>query len=249
MLRAGEVRRLRIINGSAARYYLLAIPGHTLLQIGTDGGLFATPQPHDQILLAPAERIEVLLAAMADPGTQTVLKALPYNRGAKTEDMAGTLTSSEIDLLSIRYMPDPPVVSPAVGGPLRQVDPIDTTGAGARSFTLTEQMMQMQFQINGASFDSSRIDEHASLGATEIWTLDNEGDMDHPFHPHGFRFQVLDRNGTPEATVAWKDTVNLRKKDVVRIAVTLGDFPGVRTYHCHILEHEDAGMICILDVE
>jgi FtsP/CotA-like multicopper oxidase with cupredoxin domain len=73
--------------------------------------------------------------------------------------------------------------------------------------------------------------------------------MDHPFHLHGFQFQVLDRNGTPEPVVAWKDTVNLRKKDVVRIAVKLDDFPGMRMYHCHILEHEDAGMMGMIDVE
>jgi bilirubin oxidase len=249
VLRAGEVRRLRVVNGSDARYYLLAVPGHTLRQIGTDGGLFAMPQPRDQILLAPAERIEVLLAATADPGTQTMLRALPYDRGAMTNDMSGTLTSSEIDLVSIQYMPDPAVTPPVVSGPLRQVDPIDTSGAGRRAFTLTEQMMQMQFQINGASFDPSRVDQHAALGSTEIWTLDNQGDMDHPFHLHGFQFQVLDRNGVPEPAVAWKDTVNLRKKDVLRIAVELGDFPGMRMYHCHILEHEDAGMMGMIDVE
>jgi FtsP/CotA-like multicopper oxidase with cupredoxin domain len=163
--------------------------------------------------------------------------------------MTGTASSTEIDLLSIQYMPDAPVPSPVVTGPLRQVDAIDTTGARARSFTLTEQMMQMQFQINGVSFDPNRVDQHAALGATEVWTLSNQGDMDHPFHLHGFQFQVIDRNGTPEPFVAWKDTVNLRKNDVVRIAVKLGDFPGMRMYHCHILEHEDAGMMGMIDVE
>jgi FtsP/CotA-like multicopper oxidase with cupredoxin domain len=57
-----------------------------------------------------------------------------------------------------------------------------------------------------------RVDTHAKLGATEVWTVRNDADMDHPFHLHGFQFQVIDRNGTPEPVVAWTDTLNLPTK-------------------------------------
>ena len=73
--------------------------------------------------------------------------------------------------------------------------------------------------------------------------------MDHPFHLHTYPFQVISRNGRPEPFRAWKDTVNLRKNDVVRIAVPLTDFTGITVYHCHVLEHEDRGMMGVLEVK
>jgi FtsP/CotA-like multicopper oxidase with cupredoxin domain len=72
--------------------------------------------------------------------------------------------------------------------------------------------------------------------------------MDHPFHLHGFQFQVLDRNGVPEPFRAWKDTVNVPKGEIVRFIVQYTDYPGRWMFHCHILDHEDHGMMGILEV-
>jgi FtsP/CotA-like multicopper oxidase with cupredoxin domain len=72
--------------------------------------------------------------------------------------------------------------------------------------------------------------------------------MDHPFHLHGFQFQILDRDGVPEPYRSWKDVVNVRKHERVRIVVRLDDFPGRWMFHCHILDHEDHGMMGILEV-
>ncbi len=72
--------------------------------------------------------------------------------------------------------------------------------------------------------------------------------MDHPFHLHTYPFQVLARNGKPVPYRAWKDTINIRKGETVRIAVPLRDFGGRTVYHCHIVEHEDRGMMGILEV-
>jgi FtsP/CotA-like multicopper oxidase with cupredoxin domain len=109
--------------------------------------------------------------------------------------------------------------------------------------------MQLIFKINDKQYDPKRMDEHAQLGATEVWTVSNMGDMDHPFHLHGFQFQVLDRNGTAAPFVAWKDTVLVHASETVRFAVKLADFPGTRMYHCHILDHEDLGMMGMIDVQ
>jgi bilirubin oxidase len=154
--------------------------------------------------------------------------------------------SKELDLLQIAYTSDAPMTSPAIPDTLRDIAPIDTTNAVQRTFVLSEQMMS--YMINGNTYDPMRVDTHAKLGATEVWTVKNDADMDHPFHLHGFQFQVLDRNGTPEPVVAWNDTVNLPKKTSLRLAVKL-DLAGMRMYHCHILEHEDLGMMGMLDVE
>jgi bilirubin oxidase len=245
-IRPGETRRLRILNASAARYYLLSVPNHQLTQIGTSG-LFGPPQTQNQILLAPAERIEVLLQATADPGSTTTLRALSYDRGIMTMD-GSPAPSKQADLMAIAYTSDAPMTSPDVPNTLRDVAPIDTTGVTTRSFVLSEQMMS--YMINGQSYDPMRVDTHAKLGATEVWTVTNTASMDHPFHLHGFQFQVLARNGKKEPVVAWYDTVNVPKNNgSVKLAVTFADFAGMRMYHCHILEHEDLGMMGMLDVE
>ena len=96
--------------------------------------------------------------------------------------------------------------------------------------------------------DMNRVDVSARLGDTEIWELENVVGMDHPFHLHGFQFQVLDRNGVPETQRRWKDTVNIPKHETVRIIVRYDDNPGKWMFHCHILDHEDHGMMGILEV-
>ena len=155
--------------------------------------------------------------------------------------------SAQVDLLSIAYTSDTPMTSPPIPDVLRDIAPIDTTGAVTRSFVLSENMMD--FMINGQIYDPNRVDVHAKLGATEVWTVRNDADMDHPFHLHGFRFQVLGRSDGAVPVVAWDDTVNVKSHAWVRLAVTLADYPGMWMYHCHILEHEDLGMMGTLDVE
>ena len=109
--------------------------------------------------------------------------------------------------------------------------------------------MPMTFVINGKSFDMNRIDEVVNLnnGDTEIWSIQNMSPMAHPFHVHAIQWQVLDRNGVPASgtDLGWKDTVLVQPGETVRI---IGRFdPAVNTgtymYHCHILEHEDEGMM------
>jgi FtsP/CotA-like multicopper oxidase with cupredoxin domain len=109
-------------------------------------------------------------------------------------------------------------------------------------------MVLSQGFINGQLMDMDRVDVSSRLGATEIWQVENIVGMDHPFHLHGFQFQVLDRNGVPEPFPAWKDTVNVPKKSVVRFIVRYANYPGKWMFHCHILDHEDHGMMGILEV-
>ena len=120
--------------------------------------------------------------------------------------------------------------------------------AATRRITFSEQMMQAQFFFNQKSFDAQRVDFSGKRGTLEVWELHNTSDMDHPFHLHSYPFQIIDRNGVPEPYRAWKDVVNLKKNDLVRIAVPLRDFTGLTVYHCHIVEHEDRGMMGTLEV-
>lgn len=113
----------------------------------------------------------------------------------------------------------------------------------------------MTFVINGKSFDMNRIDELIKLseGKTEIWSIQNMSPMAHPFHAHAIQWQILDRNGKPAsgADLGWKDTVLVQPGETVRF---IGRFDpeinrGNYMYHCHILEHEDAGMMGFFRIE
>ncbi len=107
--------------------------------------------------------------------------------------------------------------------------------------------MQMHFVINGKSFKADRVDEFVDAGATEIWSITNKSPMAHPFHAHAIQYQILTRNGIPASGVdlGWKDTFLVQPGETVRV---IGEFDGEINrgdymYHCHILEHEDAGMM------
>jgi bilirubin oxidase len=109
----------------------------------------------------------------------------------------------------------------------------------------------MTFMINGTTFDPQRVTLTSRRGEVERWSIENRTDMDHPFHLHGTQFQVLEREqggiATPEPYLAWRDTVNVEPGETVRIA-TVQQQAGMRMFHCHILEHEDLGMMGTLNV-
>jgi len=241
-IRSGEVQRWRVINASASRIYRLAIPGQTLLQVGTDGGLFEHPVEVKEILLASSERVELLVRGTGPPGSATELQTLSYDRYMmQTRPSDWNVTHA---LLTLRYSDAAPVPAVAIPTVLRAIPALDTTAA-----TATREIVISQGLINNQMMDMHRVDVHANLGATEIWRLENVVGMDHPFHLHGFQFQVLDRNGVPEPFRAWKDVVNVPKHENVRFIVRYTDYPGKWMFHCHILAHEDHGMMAILEVK
>ena len=240
-IRPGEVQRWRVVNASAARVYRLAIPEHELVHVGSDGGLFEKPVVTDELLIANSERLEFLVRGTAEPGTKTVLRDLPYDRYIPQTRPKNW--DQPQDLLALEYTDDPPISGPEIPATLRWIEPLDPDEATVeRVFVLTQGF------INGKTMDMARVDETAELGATEIWTVENLVGMDHPFHLHGFSFQVLDRNGVPEPYRSWKDSVNVPKHETVRLIVRFEDFPGLWMYHCHILDHEDEGMMGVLEV-
>jgi FtsP/CotA-like multicopper oxidase with cupredoxin domain len=241
-IRRGEIQRWRIVNASAARIYRLALQGQTFLQVGTDGGLFEHPEQVKEVLLANSERVELLVRGTGEPGSVSLLQTLPYDRYAP--QTRPTDWNQPRDLLALEVSKEPPVAPVAIPTTLRPIPVLDTT-----KVTATRVITLSQGLINGKMMDMSRVDITAPLSATEIWDIENVVGMDHPFHLHGFQFQILDRNGVPEKTRRWKDTVNVPKHETVRFVVRYNDFPGMWMYHCHILDHEDHGMMGVLEVK
>jgi FtsP/CotA-like multicopper oxidase with cupredoxin domain len=241
-IRSGEVQRWRVVNASAARVYRLSLTGHVFRHVGSDGGLFERPLDVNEILLANGERVELLVRGTGAPGTQSQLQTLPYDRfvpQTRPKDW-----SVPRDLLTLQYTdedPLPPVTLPEL---LRPVTPLDETVA-----TATRVMVLTQGFINGRMMDMDRVDVTAPLGATEVWLIQNLVGMDHPFHLHGFQFQVIERNGVPEPYRSWKDTVNVPRHQTARFIVRYDNYPGKWMFHCHILDHEDHGMMGVLEVK
>jgi FtsP/CotA-like multicopper oxidase with cupredoxin domain len=240
-IRRGELQLWRIVNASAARVYRLSLPRQSLVHVGSDGGLFEHPREVHDILLANSGRVEVLVRGTGEAGSEAVLQDLPYDRympqtrPADWDSTRALLTLRETNAPAVRPVPIPSV--------LRAIPAVDTTNVAAHRVIVMSQGL-----IDGKRMDLHRVDLRARLGTTEIWEVQNVVGMDHPFHLHGFHFQVLDRDGVPEPYRSWKDLVNVPKHSSVRIVVHFDDFPGKWMYHCHILDHEDEGMMGILEL-
>jgi bilirubin oxidase len=249
----GTRRRFRLFNATNARFLRLTFGAAPMAIIGSDGGLLAAPvQGATEILLAPAERAEVVVAF--EKAGSFALKTLPYDRGwmgpGRPDDGDLTLMSIEAQGAALTGMPPLPEA-------LRPVPEL-AKPAARRRFVYGESMamggrggMAMAFTINGKTFDMTRVDARMKAGQIELWEIQNPTDMDHPFHIHGTQFQIVEverqnRISKP-AYRAWKDTTNVRRGETVRIAVRQ-QLPGLRMYHCHILEHEDQGMMGIVNV-
>jgi bilirubin oxidase len=240
-IRSGEVQRWRIVNASAGRIYRIALSGHTMLHVGSDGGLFETPREVKELLLTTGERVEILVRGTDSPGAKALLQDLPYDRYApqtRPKDWKTTL-----DLLTLQTTEEPAVPAVAIPSHLRVIPPLDTTKS-----TAVRTVVFGQGIINGKTMDMNRVDVSTTVGATEIWEIENVVGMDHPFHLHGFQFQVLDRDGVAEPYRSWKDMLNIPKHSTARIIVRYDDYPGKWMFHCHILDHEDHGMMGVLEV-
>jgi bilirubin oxidase len=254
MINPGQSQRWRILNATNARYLRLALTGHTLTLIGTDGGLLRSPVPGlDEILLAPAERVEVIVTASLSSQASAALQALPYNRGGM--GMMAT-SSTTIPLLTLSYTAaaTAAVALPSALNSISALGVATTTKRLVFSSGMGTGGMgggMMSFQIDGKSFDPARIDLASRVNEVEQWTIENRSSMDHPFHLHGTQFQVVSRTRSgvtaAEPFLAWRDTVNVAAFESVAFNVVQHEL-GKRMYHCHILEHESQGMMGVLDV-
>jgi len=204
--------------------------------------LFERPVEAKEIVLGIGERAEVLVRGTGAPGSHTTLQMLPYDRYIPQTRPASWKETR--DLLTLQYREEAAVAPVALPTKLRVIPVLDTMKVTGRRVVSLSQGM-----INGRMMDMARIDMTARLGTTEIWEIENLVGMDHPFHLHGFQFQVLDRNGVPEPDRRWKDTVNIPKHETARFIVRYDDFSGKWMFHCHILSHEDHGMMGVLLVK
>jgi FtsP/CotA-like multicopper oxidase with cupredoxin domain len=244
-VRTGERQRWRIVNAGSARIYRLALPGHSFLAIGSDGGRWTAPVSMDELYLAPGDRMDVVVDIATSPGETTTLTAEPYSRGH------GQGVFAAIDVVHLLATNDPPLpaLPPITDG--RVIAPIDVTGITPTQVTFSESIDTttgtVSFFVNGESYPSV-TPVPATVGHTQVWDLVNMSEMIHPFHLHGFFFQVVERDGVPNTTPTWEDTIELRGMEHVRVAFLPDDRTGMWMFHCHILEHVAGGMMGVMEL-
>lgn len=262
-----SIVRLRLLNGSNARIYQLRFdddrPMHV---IATDSGYWPKPVAASELRLAPGERLEVLVD-FRDGRDAELLTGPDRNQGGPgMMGMMSGLRSTASALLE----GDMPVLSFHPASHKASVDrlpetiddtlpPVPTAFARKRHFSLDMMLGGMPMMrgmmgggggptmgINGRPFDMRHINERIPLAATERWVIESRMLM-HPFHIHGVRFRVLaDENGpSPRLeNQGYKDTVLVNGRAEIAVEFTQPAAPETPfMYHCHILEHEDAGMM------
>ncbi len=221
---AGPVR-LRLLNGSQARVYHLGVDNDSMVKIASDGGYLEAPVALDTLVLAPGDRAEVIV---------------------DTSDGAVTLTDDDFGRV-LELRPDPAL--PTASFPPERLATIDTIAPDSidrdRTFDMDE--VGDGWGINGVQMDMMRIDETIELGDTERWTI-TVGDGVHVFHVHQTQFQILEINGEPPPPedAGWEDSVLVTEDREVVVAARFDTYanPDVPyMYHCHVLDHEDTGMM------
>ncbi len=243
----GQVQRWRILNACNARFMRLNLAQHNLQLIGTDsGGLLDHPYPISEIILSPGERVDLLVKATKTSGTYK-LKSLPYNR-------MGSQLSPTITLMTVTYGGStmnqnlPTVINPNAERPN-----IDLSQLPHRNIVLS--MQGGRGYINNMDFDVEPYMIMSECETYEVWNVSVQGCMDHPFHMHVNHAQVLSITGGNTGyqtiyttTPSWKDTILVPKGGMVSLLVDIADITGMTMFHCHIIEHEDIGMMGVWDI-
>lgn len=238
-IRPGQVQRWRILNAANARFLRLNLQQHNLRLIGTDGGLLDKPYVLSEILLAPGERVDLLVKGDKSSGTYKLL-SLPYDRGCSS-------TLQTVTLMTVSYKGNPTsnTIPTAISNAARPN--LDLSVLPHRRLVLS--MRHGRGYINDQDFDVDPYTIMSTVGTYEVWEIAVQGCMDHPFHQHVNHAMVLSVNGGYSgyalyATIpAWKDTVYVPKWGSITILVSVMDYTGMTMFHCHIVEHEDIGMM------
>lgn len=262
--------RFRILNGSNQRFYRMSLDsGQQFIQIGSDGGLLQKPVRLDEIVIAPSERVDLVIDFSGqDAGKRINLvntARTPFDFGAPPDPQTTGL------IMQFRVNESTSEDTSSVPQFLSTIKRFSECDAcRTRDITLdvtTDRYNRLLFMLNNSDYVDG-VTEDPAVGDIEIWRIINPGLASHPMHVHQVQFQVLDRipfdvdvynatgrlrfTGEPESPPAnergWKDTVKCEPGTVTRIISKFGPYTGRYVFHCHILEHEDHDMMRPFDV-
>ena len=225
---SSSLLRLRVVNSCVTQYQNLRIPGVEIFQISSDSSRLTKPVLVESIQLTSGQRSEFFVSAKS---------AGKYLLRSESENLA---------ILIMQTPTSPPETQTML--PVKVLQKVN----GKRLINITGSGMGMMgggasYTFDGRSFDPHRIDQRVHLNSIEDWVISNHTHMHHPFHIHVWPFQVID-DGSGRRLDGWHDTVNVPAGSLVRIRIPFTEISGKTVYHCHILDHEDSGMMGIIQV-
>lgn len=235
---ATEAVRLRLLNASNARIYNFGFEDDRAFDIvATDGGLLPQPISSDRIQLSPAERAEIVVRL--SPGETVRLNSTPPDLGTQRDARYSDSTFSVLELRAAQSLrPSAPL-----SGKLTDLPPADEAQA------VTNRRFGIEGRaINGRPMDMNRIDIAVPMDQTEVWEIANQDVQPHNFHVHNVQFRVLSMDGDPPppSLAGLKDTVYVAPRTTVRILLRFTDYTDrdwPYMFHCHLLLHEDLGVM------
>ena len=243
--RRGERHRWRVVNACASRYLDLQADGLALTLLARDGHRLPAAGRVQSVAVVPGGRADILVD-IEEPAA--VLRTATVRRSAG--GMMGAGVNNGADLLSVRAdgggarrsARAPQDVAPPEDlrrrQPARRRTLVMGTGGG---------MMGGSFTFDGRTYDSARVDQSVEAGAMEEWTIRNGSSMDHPFHLHVWPMQPISENGRPVSATTRRDVVNVPAGGEVVVRIAFEEHQGRTVYHCHILDHEDRGMMGVVE--
>lgn len=238
--------RLRLLNASLFSAYDFALSsGQPFTQIGTGNGLLAKPVVRQDLLLGPAQRADVVVDFRDLQGEDVLLRTIPRSDGA-----AGTGSrSATLMQFRVRGVTDQKARIPTR---LARIERIKAPSKVSKTWTfgLSKDRRGSFWSINGQMFDPQRVDHRVRMNSVERWRLRNVSDTTHYVHLHEERWQTASRDGgrPPPWEDGYEDTWRLDPGGSVEVYARFTDYPGLFMVHCHMLDHEDHGMMAQFEV-
>lgn len=239
-LRPGQTTRIKVVNASADDYFNLAIPNEKLHIISRDGNTLSHVQSVESEVLAPGDRIEFLFT----PGfvKEYPVMSMAFDQGNNNYKTRQFMT------IKVQGLPAFPTQLPTELLPYDDFKNATIDNTRRLTFKVAGTEQNPVYLLDGKPFNADVISQIMELGTTEEWELVNESDEAHPFHIHINPFQVMSINGQPADRPGYDDTFSIPAKSTVVIRTRYLDFDGKYVLHCHILFHEDNGMMQIVEV-
>jgi spore coat protein A len=239
--------RLQILNSSLFSSYDFALSdGRPFVQIGTGSGLLPHPVTRQDILLGPAQRADVVVDFRGESGKGVLLSSIKRSDGSTSG-----IGTREAALMKFRVHGTTDQVA-RIPFNLADIRPLHAPQRIAMTWTfgVSKDSHGSYWSINGRRFDPSRVDHRVRLGTTERWKLRNTSDTTHYVHLHEELWRTLQRDGKapPPWERGYEDTWRLDPGESVVVAAKFTDYTGDFMIHCHMLDHEDDGMMATFRV-
>jgi suppressor of ftsI len=239
----GETQLWRLANIGADIWYEVSLEGHPLHVVAEDANPVWEAWSAESLVLPPGKRFDVLVQG-GSPGTY-IFRTLDFDQGGDH------YPDTTLATLTVEGTAVTPATLPT--SLLAENDPVHGELASAtvdkeRTLVFSEDDDTNSFMIDGKQFDPNRVDQQVKLGTLEEWTIRNDTEELHPFHIHINDFQVMSINGEPYEANGLQDTIPLPINGEVVVRIPFRDYTGKFVYHCHILNHEDNGMMGLIEV-